>query len=107
LPQGFVVIDQVQASGASGRCELRWHGRTRVGLERLAVVCSESSEENWISADAQTGEGFWASRYGCREPAWTRRLTAVGRNVTFVTALGCDIALRPDAVLVDGIPYTL
>jgi hypothetical protein len=59
LPQGFVVIDQVQASGASGRCELRWHGRTRVGLERLAVVCSESSEENWISADAQTGEGFW------------------------------------------------
>ncbi len=107
LPQGFVVIDRVEAAAESGRCELRWHGRTRAGLEQLAVVCSEPSEENWISADVQTGEGFFASRYGHREPSCTRRLTAGGRTVTFVTALGCAVALRPDTVLVDGVSYPL
>ena len=85
----------------------RWPGRTRAGLEQLAVVCSEPSEENWIAADVQTGEGFFASRYGHREPSCTRRLTAGGRTVTFVTALGCAVALRPDTVLVDGVSYPL
>jgi len=107
LPQGFVVVDQVHASAAADGCELRWHGRTRAGLERLSVVCSESSAETWISADTQTGQGFFAPRYGRREPSWTRRLTAAGRTVTFVTALGCAIDLRPDAVWVDGLPYPL
>jgi hypothetical protein len=107
FPQGFVVIDQVQTPGPASCCELRWHGRTRTGLATLAIVCSEPSQEAWLSADARTGEGFFAARYGRREPGCTRRLTARGRAVTFVTALGCAIELRPDAVLVDGRPYPL
>jgi hypothetical protein len=107
FPQGFVVIDQVQTRNPASRCELRWHGRSRAGLATLAIVCSEPSQEAWLSADGQTGEGFHAARYGRREPGCTRRLTAQGRAVTFVTALGCAIELRPDAVLVDGRPYPL
>jgi hypothetical protein len=107
FPQGFVIIDQVRTRNPASRCELRWHGRTRAGLATLAIVCSEPSQEAWLSADEETGEGFFAARYGRREPSCTRRLTAQGRAVTFVTALGCAIDLRPDAVLVDGRPYPL
>lgn len=107
FPQGFVIIDQVQAPSATSRCELRWHGRTRAGLAQLAVACSLPSEEAWITADTSTGEGFHAPRYGRRESAWTRRLTAVGSAVTFVTALGCRVELRAEAVLVDGVAVSL
>jgi hypothetical protein len=107
FPQGFVIIDQVQAPSAASRCELRWHGRTRAGLEQLAIACSQPSQEAWLTADAQTGEGYFAPHYGRREAAWTRRLTAQGATVTFVTALGCHVELRAEAVLVDGVPIPL
>lgn len=102
FPQGFVIIDRVRATDPASRCELRWHGRTRAGLAELSLACSRPSEEAWITADTRTGEGFFAPRYGRREPAWTRRLTAVGPAVTFVTALGCQVELRADVVVVDG-----
>ncbi len=102
FPRGFVILDQVRATDSASRCELRWHGRTRAGLEQLSLACSLPSEETWITADTLTGEGFFAPRYGRREPAWTRRLTAVGRSVTFVTALGCQVELRAEVLLVDG-----
>jgi len=102
FPQGFVIIDQVRATDPASRCELRWHGRTRAGLERLSLSCSLPAQEAWITADARTGEGFFAPRYGRREPTWTRRLTAVGPSVTFVTALGCQAELRGDVLVVDG-----
>ena len=107
FPQGFVILDQVRATAPASRCELRWHGRTRAGLARLSLACSQPSEEAWITADTRTGEGFFAPRYGRRDPAWTRRLTAVGRPVTFVTALGCQVELRADAVVVDGETFPL
>jgi hypothetical protein len=102
FPRGFVIIDRVRAKESASRCELRWHGRTRAGLERLSLACSLPAQEAWITADPRTGEGFFAPRYGRREPAWTRRLTAAGSAVTFATALGCQVELRPDAVIVDG-----
>jgi hypothetical protein len=107
FPQGFVIIDQVRAKDPASCCELRWHGRTRAGLEKLSFACSGPSQEAWVTADELTGEGFFAPRYGRREPAWTRRLTAVGSAVTFVTSLGCAVQLRPDVVLVDGEPFPL
>ena len=102
FPQGFVIVDQVRAADPASRCELRWHGRTRAGLERLSIACSRPAQEAWITADEQSGEGFFAPRYGRRDPAWTRRLTAVGPSVTFVTALGCQAELRGDVLVVDG-----
>jgi hypothetical protein len=102
FPQGFVILDRVHATDLASRCELRWHGRTRAGLAQLSIACSQPSEEAWITADTGTGEGFFAPCYGRREPAWTRRLTAVGPSVTFVTALGCQVELRADVVIVDG-----
>lgn len=102
FPQGFVVIDRVRAPDPASVCELRWHGRSRAGLAQLSVACSGPSQEAWITGDVRTGEGFFAARYGSREPAWTRRLTAVGAVVTFVTSLGCHVELRADAVIVDG-----
>jgi hypothetical protein len=102
FPQGFVIIDRVRAADPASRCELRWHGRSRAGLEQLSLACSQASEEAWITADTRTGEGFFAPRYGRREAAWTRRLTAVGPAVTFVTSLGCQVELRADVVVVDG-----
>ena len=102
FPRGFVILDQVRATDSASRCELRWHGRTRAGLEQLSLACSLPSEETWVTADTGTGEGFFAPCYGRREPAWTRRLTAVGRSVTFVTALGCQVELRAEVLLVDG-----
>jgi hypothetical protein len=107
FPQGFVILDQVRAADPASRCELRWHGRTRAGLEKLALACSLPSQEAWVTADTGTGEGFFAPRYGRREPAWTRRLTAVGPSVTFVTSLGCAVELRADAVVVDGVAVPL
>ena len=107
FPQGFVVVDRVAGAKPDDLCELRWHGRSREALDRLACACSEPSEEAWVSGDAETGEGFIAHGYGARRPSWTRRLTARGREVTFVTAVGCDVRLRPDAVVVDGVAYPL
>jgi hypothetical protein len=107
FPQGFVILDRIQAARPDALCELRWHGRSRAGLETLSIACSLPSDEAWIAADVVTGEGFIAAGYGRRESAWTRRVSACGRDVTFVTAVGCAILLRPDAVVVDGVSLPL
>lgn len=101
FPQGFVVIDRI--TGAKpGECVLRWHGRSRDGLERLAVICSEPSAESWLTADDVAGEGWHSTHYGSRLPAYARCQTAVGRDVIFVTALGCEVRLEDGALIVDG-----
>ncbi len=102
FPQGFVVVDRVRTPRADASCELRWHGRTRAGLEQLSLACSETAEETWLTGEASTGEGFRADGYGRRQAAWTRRLAVRGADVIFVTALGCRVELRPAAVVVDG-----
>lgn len=102
FPRGFVILDQVRTDEPASVCELRWHGRSRAGLEQLSLACSQPSREAWVTADPATGEGFFAPRYGHRVPAWTRRLTATGPAVTFVTALGCQVELRTDVLVVDG-----
>jgi hypothetical protein len=71
-------------------------------LETLALACSEAAEEVWLTGETATGEGVQAAGYGRRQPAWTRRLSARGADVVFVTALGCRVELRADAVSVDG-----
>jgi hypothetical protein len=102
FPRGFVIVDQVRARDPASSCELRWHSRSRAGLEQLSLACSLPAQEAWITGDARTGEGFFAPRYGRRELAWTRRLTATGPVVTFVTALGCQVELLADGLIVDG-----
>ena len=103
FPQGFVIIDRLRGMlRQPGEWTLRWHGRSRAGLEKLSIACSVASAESWLTADETTGEGWYSGYYGAKTPSYTRRLTAMGDDVIFVTALGCEIRLEKDAVIVDG-----
>ena len=105
---GFVIVDRLMSvSGRPGRCVLRWHGRRRDGLEQLAVACSAPSTEEYVTALPDGGEGWHSTHYGSKEPSWCRRITATGRDVTFVTALGCSLRLEADSFFVDGEKYAL
>ena len=106
--RGFVIVDRLTGLlKQSGRCTLRWHGRTRAGLEQLTVACSAPSTEEYVTALPDGGEGWHASHYGSKEPAWCRRLTATGDKVTFVTAIGCSLSLEAESFFVDGEEYAL
>ena len=105
LPQGFVVIDRVTGP-RDAEVTLRWQGRARAGLARLRTVCSLPSRESWVTA-APDGEGWRSDRYGAFVRSWVRRLTARGRDVVFVTAVGCDVELLEDGVLIDGSRHPL
>lgn len=109
FPQGFVIIDRLRATSPTARCELRWHGsaQQRAGLEQLALACSAPSEETWTTADPATGTGYFSESYGQLAAGWTRCLTATGREVIFVTALGCAVVLHPTTIEVDGVSYPL
>jgi hypothetical protein len=103
VPNGFVIIDRVTGLlKQSERCTLRWHGRTREGLEQLTVACSAPSTEETVTALPEGGEGWHSSRYGSKEPSWCRRVTATGNDVTFVTALGCSLRLEATSFFIDG-----
>jgi len=106
LAQGFVVIDRVTGR-REGEVTLRWQGRTREGLGRLRTVCSRPSRETWVTATRRDGEGWRSDRYGSFSRSWVRGLTARGSDVVFVTAVGCDVELLDDAVLVDGRAHPL
>ena len=106
LRQGFVIIDRLSGPVAA-RYELRWHGRTRAGLEQLTVACSAPSTEEYVTALPDGGEGWHSSHYGSREPSWCRRITATGNDVTFVTALGCSLRLEDHSFFADGEEYPL
>ena len=103
LPQGFVIIDRLTSLlGQSGRYALRWHGRSRAGLEQLTVACSAPSTEEYVTALPDGREGWHSTHYGSKEPAWCRRITATGPDVTFVTAIGCSLRLEATSFFVDG-----
>ena len=106
LPQGFVVIDRVRGP-REAEITLRWQGRRREGLARLSAVCSLPSRETWVTGSEADGEGWRSDRYGAFARSWVRRLTARGRDAVFVTAVGCDVELLEDAVLVDGVRFPL
>jgi len=108
VPNGFVIIDRVTGLlKQSERCTLRWHGRTREGLEQLTVACSAPSTEETVTALPEGGEGWHSTHYGSKNPSWCRRVTATGDNVTFVTALGCSLRLEATSFFIDGEEYPL
>lgn len=103
VANGFVIVDRLKGLlGQSGRFTLRWHGRTRAGLEQLTVACSASSTEDYVTALPDGGEGWHSTHYGSKEPSWCRRITATGSDITFITALGCSLRLEANSFFVDG-----
>lgn len=108
VANGFVIVDHLMSvSGRPGRCVLRWHGRSRSALGRLTVACSAPSTEEYVTALPDGGEGWHSTHYGSKEPSWCRRITATGRDVTFITAIGCSLRLEAKSFFVDGEKYAL
>ena len=108
VANGFVIVDRLTGRlGQRGEFVLRWHGRSRSGLEQLTVACSAPSTEEYVTALPDGGEGWHSTHYGSKEPSWCRRITATGRDVTFVTALGCSLRLEANSFFVDGEEYPL
>jgi hypothetical protein len=108
VANGFVVIDRLTGLlRQPGTCTLRWHGRSRVGLEQLTIACSASSAEDYVTALPDGGEGWHSTHYGSKEPSWCRRIVATGSDITFVTALGCSLRLEARSFFVDGEEYPL
>ena len=108
VANGFVIVDRLNGLvGQSGRCTLRWHGRSRSGLEQLTVACSAPSAEDYVTALPDGGEGWHSTHYGSKEPSWCRRITATGSDITFVTALGCSLRLEARSFFADGEEYPL
>lgn len=108
VPNGFVIVDRISGLlGQRGEFVLRWHGRTRAGLEQLSVVCSAASTEEYVTALPDGGEGWHSTHYGSKEPSWCRRISATGDDITFVTALGCQLRLEEQSFYVDGEEYPL
>jgi hypothetical protein len=108
VPQGFVIIDRLTGLlKQEGRFTLRWHGRTREGLEQLTVACSAPSTEETITAMPDGGEGWHSTHYGSKEPSWCRRISATGNDITFITALGCSLRLEAHSFFADGEEYPL
>jgi hypothetical protein len=108
VANGFVIVDRLTGLlKQDGRFTLRWHGRTREGLEQLTVACSAPSTEETVSALPDGGEGWHSAHYGSKEPSWCRRIVATGDDVTFVTALGCSLRLEAHSFFADGEEYPL
>jgi hypothetical protein len=106
--QGFVIIDRLTGLlKQDGRFTLRWHGRTREGLKQLTVACSAPSTEEIVTALPDGGEGWHSTHYGTKEPSWCRRISALGNDVTFVTAIGCSLRLEAHSFFADGEEYPL
>jgi hypothetical protein len=105
---GFVIVDRISGViGQRGEFVLRWHGRSRAGLEQLTVACTAASQEEYVTALPDGGEGWHSTHYGSKEPSWCRRINATGSDVTFITALGCNLRLEEQSFYVDGEEYPL
>jgi hypothetical protein len=108
VANGFVIVDRlIGLLKQDGECTLRWHGRSRAGLEQLTVVCSAPSSETYVTALPDGGEGWHSTHYGSKEPSWCRRITATGSDITFITAIGCKLRLEAGSFFVDGDEYAL
>ena len=108
VADGFVIVDRLAGLlGQPGRCALRWHGRSRTGLEQLTVACSAPSSEEYVTALPDGGEGWHSTHYGSKEPSWCRRINAIGSEITFVTALGCALRLEANSFFADGEEFPL
>ena len=107
-PNGFVIVDRISGLlGQRGEFVLRWHGRSRAGLEQFTVACTAPSTEEYVTALPDGGEGWHSTHYGSKEASWCRRIAAKGSDVTFVTALGCDLRLEDQSFYIDGEEYPL
>ena len=104
--EGFVIIDKIKGPKVAEIC-LRWQGRTKSTLEQLSISCSIESKEDWRTGDEKSGEGWYSSSYGLREPSWVRAITAHAKEVIFVTAIGCSIKLEKNQLWVDGKKYNI
>ncbi len=103
VANGFVIVDRLTGLlKQDGRFTLRWHGRSRAGLEQLTVACSAPSTEEYVTALPDGGEGWHSTHYGAKEPSWCRRIAAIGNDITFVTALGCSLRLEAHSFFADG-----
>jgi hypothetical protein len=108
VANGFVIVDRISGLlGQRGEFVLRWHGRSRAGLEQLTVACTAASQEEYVTALPDGGEGWHSTHYGSKEPSWCRRISATGSDVTFITALGCSLRLEEQSFYVDGEEYPL
>jgi hypothetical protein len=108
VANGFVIVDRLTGLlKQDGECTLRWHGRSRAGLEQLTVACSAPSSESYVTALPDGGEGWHSTHYGSKEPSWCRRITATGSDITFITAIGCKLRLEAGSFFVDGDEYAL
>ncbi len=101
LPQGFIIIDKIKGK-TNAEISLRWNGRSKLALEQLSIICSAESKEDWQTGNEKTGEGWYSSSYGVREPAWVRTITTSASSTVFVTAIGCSIKLEKNELWVDG-----
>ena len=101
LPQGFIIIDKIKGK-TNAEISLRWNGRSKLALEQLSIICSAESKEDWQTGNEKTGEGWYSSSYGVREPAWVRTITTSASSTVFVTAIGCSIKLEQNELWVDG-----
>jgi hypothetical protein len=105
---GFVIVDRISGVlGQRGEFVLRWHGRSRAGLEQLTIACTAASQEEYVTALPDGGEGWHSTHYGSKEPSWCRRINATGSDVTFITAIGCSLRLEAKSFFVDGEEYPL
>ncbi|NBY42538.1 MAG: hypothetical protein EBQ49_04465 [Verrucomicrobia bacterium] len=73
-----------------------------ISLEQLSIICSAESKEDWQTGNEKTGEGWYSSSYGVREPSWVRTITTRASSAIFVTAIGCAIKLEKNELWVDG-----
>ena len=101
LLHGFIIIDKIRGKKNAEIC-LRWNGRSKLALEQLSIICSAESKEEWETGNEKTGEGWYSSSYGVREPSWARTITTRASSVIFVTAIGCAIKLEKNELWVDG-----
>lgn len=72
---------------------VRWHGRSRQGLEALRISSEVGlGADTWHSADTSSGLGFYAERYAAAVPSHCRVFTLRARRATIVTQMPIPVS---------------